>query len=111
MMETVLQKDFFRLLTGFSTKKYPNYVFAEFSHNITHEIEQMFVFFSIGVELCHKSTILQPFMLNMRLLAVTILKCSDLLPQMSGILDTNIPTFCNSGWKSIYLSNTTKSVY
>ena len=39
-------------------------------------------FSSFGVELCHKSIVLQPFMLNMRLLAVTILKCPDFLPEM-----------------------------
>ena len=28
--------------------------------------------------------------------AVTISKCPDFLPEMSGILDTRIPPFCNS---------------
>ena len=42
-----LQKDFFRPVSRFSTKKCPILVSAEFCHNMTHKIEQMLVFFSI----------------------------------------------------------------
>ena len=50
-----LQKDFFHPVSGVSTEKCPNYVFAEIFHNMTHEIKQMFaitLIFSFGVELC-----------------------------------------------------------
>ena len=36
------------------------------------------------------------FMLNMLRLDATIGKCPNFLPEMSGILDTRIPPFCNS---------------
>ena len=41
------KETFFCPVTKFLTKKFPNYVFAEFFHKMSHEIEQMFVFFSI----------------------------------------------------------------
>ena len=37
------------------------------------------------------------FWSNMLILIATIWKCPDFLPKMSGILDTRIPTYCNSG--------------
>ena len=40
-----LQKDFFQPVSLFSAKKCPKYVFSEFCHNMTHDIEQMRVFF------------------------------------------------------------------
>jgi len=36
------------------------------------------------------------FMSNMLRLVATIEKCPDFFAEMSGILDTRIPTFCNS---------------
>ena len=55
------------------------------------------LFNSFGVEVCHKSAEFKSFMPNMLRFAPTIRKCPDLLPKMSGILDTRLPTFCNSG--------------
>ena len=53
-------------------------------------------FSSFGVELCHESTVMKPFYAKMLKLTATIWKCPDFLPEMSGILDTRIPTYCNS---------------
>ena len=36
------------------------------------------------------------FVPNMLRLAATIWECPDFLPEMSGILDTRIPTYCNT---------------
>ena len=48
------------------------------------------------------------FMPKMLRLAAIIWKCPDFLPEMSGILDTRIPPFCNSantkGWAQLKLA-------
>ena len=45
--------------------------------------------YSVGVEQCWNL-----FMPNMLRFAETVWKCPDFLPEMSGILDTRIPTLC-----------------
>ena len=49
LVASELQKDFFRLVFGFSTKKCQNYVFTEFCQKIMHIIEQMLVLFSLSL--------------------------------------------------------------
>ena len=59
-----LQKDFFRPVSQYSTKKCPNLVSAEFCHsrriNWTNACS-FHHFFSFGVEMCHKLTVLRTF--------------------------------------------------
>ena len=49
--------------------------------------------YSFGIEFCYRLTLFHPNIL--RLLA-TVWKCPDFVPEMSSILDTGIPTICNS---------------
>ena len=49
LVASELQKDFFRLVFGFSTKKCQNDVFTEFCQKIMHIIEQMLVLFSLSL--------------------------------------------------------------
>ena len=81
-----LQKDFFRLVSWFSTKKCPKYVSSEFGHNMTNDIEkcqfssQVYAF---GVELSYKFTVLKPFY------AKYAKNCSNYL-KMSGFFSRNV---------------------
>ena len=59
-----LQKDFFRPVSRYSTKKCPYLVSAEFCHNMTIKLDKCLFssqFSSFGVELFQKSTVLEPF--------------------------------------------------
>ena len=85
-LKQICKKIFLCLVSGFSHMKFVKCLFSS-------------QIYSFGVKLCQNQKNCSLFMPNMLGLAATIWKCPDFLPEMSGILDTRIPPFCNSGVK------------
>ena len=71
--------------------QYWNYVFDKFRLNIMHNSIHLELKCVLNEQYCSL------FMANMLRYVATISKCPDFLQKMSGILDTRIPPFCNSG--------------
>ena len=87
------KKNFFCPVFRFSTKKYPNFVCADAWRIELNKCLFSSQFFSFWVELCHKSTVLEPFYSKNAKVSATIGKCPNFLPEMSGILYTRIRLF------------------
>ena len=91
-----MQKDYFCPVSIFLTEKCPNHALWEVCHNLRQKSKHRLVFYhylviwSLIVWFCIH------FSPNMLRLMALIWKCPDFLAEMSGILDTRIPTYCNS---------------
>ena len=85
-----LQQDFFRPVSEFSTKKFPNYDLSEFCYKRDRKFKKCLFssqFHSFGVELYHNSKVLYRFYAKY---AKIIWKCPHFLSEISSILDTRI---------------------
>ena len=83
-----LQKDFFSPVSKFSIEKCRNHIFGWFYNNMKHK-SHLELNCAKGYYYCIR---FRSYML--RLIG---LKCLKFLQEMSGILDTRIPPYCNSG--------------
>ena len=81
--------------------KCPNHVYGDLCHNMRPKSKHRLVFYSFIVIWSLIVSEINPncilFRSDIQWLIATIWKCPDFLPEMSGILDTSIPTYFNSG--------------
>ena len=90
-----LQKEYICPVSGFSTKNVRTIYFVNFALIFSIKVNISLLFthlYQFVVELWLKLSLLLPFYTKY----VFVYKCPDFLQKMSGILDTRIPTFCNS---------------